>query len=102
MDAAISRNGVPIRLTEERWVHIVETHDEMAGRYDEVLSTVEAPDYIMQGYRDALVALKTIGRKKFIAVIYKEIGLKDGFVITAFLTGKIQIEKEVVLWEKKS
>jgi hypothetical protein len=89
MDAAISKNGVPIRLTEERWFHIVETHDEMAGRYDEVLSAIELPDYIIQGYGDALVALKLIGKK-------------DGFVIAAFLTNKIQIEKEVVLWEKKS
>jgi hypothetical protein len=102
MDAAISTNGVPIRLTEERWFHIVETHDEMAGLYDEVLSAVEAPDYIIRGYRDALAALKLIGKKKFIAVIYKEIGKKDGFVITAFLTSKIRIEREVVLWEKKS
>ena len=101
MDAAISRNGVPIRLTEERWFHIVETHDEMAGRYDEVLSAIEEPDYIIRGYRDALVALKTIG-KKYMAVIYKEIRKKDGFVITAFLTSKVRIEKEVVLWEKKS
>jgi len=102
MDAAISRNGVPIRLTEERWFHVVETHDEMAGRYDEVLSAIEMPDYIIQGYRDALVALKMIGKKKFMAVIYKEIGKKDGFVITAFLTSKVRIEKEVVLWQKKS
>ena len=102
MDAAISKNGVPIRLTEERWFHIVETHDEMAGRYDEVLSAIELPDYIIQGYGDALVALKLTGKKKFMAVIYKEIGKKDGFVITAFLTNKIRIEKEVVLWEKKS
>jgi len=102
MDVAISRNGVPIRLTEERWFHVVETHDEMAGRYDEVLSAIEVPDYIIQGYRDALVALKMIGKKKFMAVIYKEIGKKDGFVITAFLTSKVRIEKEVVLWQKKS
>ena len=102
MDVAISRNGVPIRLTEERWFHVVETHDEMAGRYDEVLSAIEMPDYIIQGYRDALVALKMIGKKKFMAVIYKEIGKKDGFVITAFLTSKVRIEKEVVLWQKKS
>jgi hypothetical protein len=101
MDSAISKNGVPIRLTEERWFHIVETHDEMAGRYDEVLSAIEDPDYIIQGYRDALVAMKMRGRKKFIAVIYKELGKRDGFVITAFLTSKVRIEREVVLWERK-
>lgn len=101
MDVAISKNGVPIRLTEERWFHIIETHDEMAGRYDEVLSAIEEPDCIIQGYRDALVALKAKRKKKFVAIIYKEISKKDGFVITAFLSSKIQIEREVVLWEKK-
>jgi hypothetical protein len=102
MDAAVSRNGVPIRLPEGRWFHIVENHDEMAGRYDEVLSAIEVPDYIVQGYRDALVALKTIGKKKFMAVIYRETSKKDGFVITAFLTSRVRIEKEVLLWAKKS
>jgi hypothetical protein len=34
---AISKNGVPIRLTEERWFHITEEHSEMAGYYFEIL-----------------------------------------------------------------
>jgi len=29
MDIAYSINGVPIRLTNERWYHIVENRDEM-------------------------------------------------------------------------
>lgn len=37
---AVSKNGVRIRLTEERWYHIVENHDELAGLSDEVLLTV--------------------------------------------------------------
>ena len=45
MDVAISKAGVPIRLTDERWYHIVENHDDLAGYYDEVLLTVEDPDY---------------------------------------------------------
>jgi hypothetical protein len=73
----------------------------MAGRYDEVLSAIEAPDYITQGYMRALVALKRIGAKKFMAVVYKETNRKDGFVITAFLTSRVRIDREVVLWEKK-
>jgi hypothetical protein len=31
MDVAYSVHGVPIRMTEARWFHIVNTHDEMAG-----------------------------------------------------------------------
>ena len=33
MEIVHSKNGVPIRLTEERWLHITEEHSEMAGYY---------------------------------------------------------------------
>jgi hypothetical protein len=31
MDIAISKTGVPVRLSDERWYHIVENHDDVAG-----------------------------------------------------------------------
>jgi len=31
MDVVKSKNDVPIRLPEERWIHITEEHSEMAG-----------------------------------------------------------------------
>lgn len=31
MDIAYSVDDVPIRLTAERWFHIVENHDDLAG-----------------------------------------------------------------------
>ncbi len=37
MNVVISKNRVPIRLTDERWVHITEEHSEMAGYYFEIL-----------------------------------------------------------------
>ncbi len=98
---AESKNGVPIRLTEERWVHIVENHDEMAGHIDDVLNTIEEPDYIIKGYGGALVALKKMKGRKYLAVIYKELSKKDGFVITAFFTKKIKIKKEEIIWQKQ-
>jgi hypothetical protein len=69
MDIAISKSGVPIRLTDERWCHIVENHDDLAGYYDEVLLTVENPDFVMRGYRGALVAVRSLGRRKYLVVI---------------------------------
>lgn len=101
MDIIESKNGVPIRLTAERWLHIIENHDDLAGYYDEVLNTIEEPDYIIKGYKDALMALKEVKKDKFLAVIYKEITKKDGFVITSYFTGKIKLEKEAILWQKK-
>ena len=35
-----SKNGVPIRLTEERWGHVGRRHPEMSDQKDRVLETV--------------------------------------------------------------
>jgi hypothetical protein len=88
MHTVFSVNGVPIRLTAERWLHIVEARDELAGRLDEVLATVEEPDWITRGYRGSLVGWKGYGRRRYLVVVYKELGRDDGFVITAFFTRK--------------
>jgi hypothetical protein len=64
MDIVLSKNGVSIRLTEERWFHITENHDDLAGHYDDVLYAIEDPDYIMEGYKKALIALKKIYQNK--------------------------------------
>ena len=74
MDIVVSKYSVPIRLTEERWFHIIENHDDLAGHYDNVLQTIEDPDTIIEGYKKALIALRRISRNKFLAVVYKEIG----------------------------
>ncbi len=97
---AISKNGIPIRLTEERWFHIVENHDELAGLSDEVLLTVEDPDFIVKGWIDELLAIRKINLKH-IVVVYKEVE-NDGFIITAFLTKKVdKILKRGIVWQKK-
>jgi hypothetical protein len=46
---ARSVNGVPVRLTDERWVHITEEHCELAGLRDDVLETVAHPERIVAG-----------------------------------------------------
>lgn len=101
MDIVYSKNNVPIRLNEERWVHIVENHDDVAGYYDEILNTLEEPDYIIKGYKEALIALKSFEGKLFLSVVYKEASENDGFVITAYFTSKIKLDKEEILWQKK-
>jgi hypothetical protein len=83
-----SVNGVPIRLTEERWLHIVEARDELADRSADVLDVVQSPDWVTKGYRASLVAWKGYGRRGYLAAIYKELGSDDGFIITAFFTKK--------------
>jgi hypothetical protein len=88
MDEARSINGVPVRLSGERWQHILDAHEELEGRREDVLEVVESPDWVTRGYRGSLVAWKGYGKRGFLAVIYKEVGDADGFVITAFFTRK--------------
>lgn len=100
MDIINSVNKVPIRLTDERWVHIVENHDDVAGYYDEILDIVENPDYVVKGYGAAQIALRHVDEGKFLAVVYKEIDRHDGFIITAYFTSKIMLEREVIIWQR--
>ncbi len=93
MDFAFSVEGVPIRLTSERWFHIVETHDDLAGYYDEVLETIEKPDVVLHGYRGSLIAARNYGYKRYLMVVYRQLSKNDGFIITAYFTSKIDRKK---------
>ncbi|MBI5026152.1 MAG: hypothetical protein HZC12_05365 [Nitrospirae bacterium] len=102
--SVVSRNGIDIRLTAERWSHIVESHDYMAGNQDLVFETIENPDCIVQGGKDELIAIrhykKTSISEKDMIVIYKETK-NEGFIITAFMTSKPEkIFKRGVSWKK--
>ncbi len=84
MEIARSVNGVPIRLTEERWWHIVNSRDYMASYRDDCLRTIELPDFVLRGYGGTMKAVKGYGRRRYLAVVYRELSESDGFVITAF------------------
>ena len=62
MDVVHSVNGVPIRMTDERWKHIMENHNDLAGHYENVLETVENPDLVLPGYGGTLIALRGLLR----------------------------------------
>jgi len=98
MEIIKSKNNVPIRLSDERWSHITEEHCEMAGlRYD-VLDTLENPEKILEGNQNAQLAVGQMSDGKYIVVIYRELN-GDGFVITAFLTRKMQyLNRRKQLW----
>lgn len=101
MNIVESKNGVPIRLTDERWVHITEEHSELAGYYYEVLETISAPTATYEGKADEFIAYKEIKPGKFLLVIYKEEGNKDGFIITSFLSRNIKrIKRRTQLWHR--
>jgi len=99
METARSKNEVPIRLPDERWLHITESHTELAGFYFDVLETIEDPDVVYEGESSELLAVKEAQPGKYLVVIYKEVSEDDGFVITAFLTRKEkQLERRSKIW----
>jgi hypothetical protein len=98
MDRVLSIEGVPIRLTEERWFHIVENHDEMAGHYDDALETVADPDLIIPGYGGSLIAVRNYGRRRYLFTVYRQLSQVDGFVITAYFGSKVNRKKAI--WKK--
>ncbi len=95
-----SVNNVTIRFNGERWFHIIENHEDLAGYSDEIADTVEFPDVIIEGYSRALIALRLMDADKYLCVVYKEIDADDGFVITAYFSSKIKLEKEKIIWRR--
>ena len=106
MDTIISVSNVPIRLTYQRWAHIIENHDYMVGCSDLVFESLAEPDMILHGWTDEQLAVrhydKTVITEKHVVVVYKEIDEGDGFVITAFMTSNIsKLLKRGVLWQRQ-
>jgi len=87
-----SHNQVPIRLTDERWEHIVLRHPEMDGQRERVLETLGKPDMIQEGDFGELLALRFFTQtpltSKFLVVVYKEVSSDDGFILTAYFMSR--------------
>ncbi|MCX6584575.1 MAG: hypothetical protein NT166_30760 [Candidatus Aminicenantes bacterium] len=98
METVYSVNGVPIRLTYERWYHIIENHDDLASHFYDVLETIEKPEFVIHGNEGTLKATKNFSKKKWLVAIYKEVSKKDGFIITAYFLDKKA--KGEVIWRR--
>jgi len=105
----VSVNGVPIRLTEERWGHILEYHDELAGLLDQILLTVAEPDMVFgspKDIRDNLVAIRIFaelakyGLAEQLAVHYKEVSKEDGFILTVFPISADRLRRRYRQWRR--
>ena len=98
MRSVRSKNNVPVRLTSERWAHIIEEHCELAGLREDVLETISEPLMIVKGNRGEKLAVKKVGNEKYLVAVYREMH-DDGFIITAFLTKRYQsLTKRKQLW----
>jgi hypothetical protein len=100
LGTANSVNGVPIRLTDERWEHILDSHAELASYRETILDAVENPDYILASRRGALAAVVVLGRKAFLHVFYVEKSRRDGFILSAYL--EEEMTKAKIVWRKEN
>lgn len=98
MDVVLSIDLVPIRLTAERWLHIVENHDDVAGYHEDVLAAVEDPELILPGHHGSRIAVRNDGRRRYLCVIYRQLSSDDGFIMTAYFTDSVDRKK--ALWKK--
>ena len=97
-ETILSKDTVPIRLTDERWTHITEEHAELAGYRRDVLEAVAAPEQILAGGASELLALRKQTDGKTLVVVYRE-NQPDGFIITAFLTRReTSLNRRKQLW----
>jgi hypothetical protein len=97
---AYSINGVPIRLIEERWLHIVENKPYMYSYDEALLLAIEKPMCILRGYNGSLIAILSLSRDNYLHVVYKEVAQDDGFVVTAYVSRKYN--RNLLLWPRKS
>ena len=98
-----SVNGVPIRLTQERWGHITSQHPEMADYQAAILDAVARPDRILDGNNGQLIAVQTISQEKWLLVVYRELEMQgavvDGFIVTAFFNQRLRyLEGKKQVW----
>jgi hypothetical protein len=104
VELARSINGVPVRLTDERWEHILTQHPEMDGQRERILEAIADPDLIQKGDYRALLSLRHYPRTplgaKYLTVAYREASADDGFVLTAYLTRRPSARRESV-WKRQ-
>lgn len=97
-----SKNGVPVRLTEERWKHIVLLHPNLVDKHIKVLSAVKNPEHILKGGAGELLAVSKLSIRVYLVVVYKEIK-HNGFIITAYDTTDVRwLFKKELIWSRDS
>jgi len=94
--------GLAIRLTDERLLHILE-HPEMIGMEAAIEETLSRPQQVVESFSDLRARLYyrfyfgTGVGDKFVCVVVKIAGEK-AFVLTAYLTDRIK--RGVQIWPK--
>jgi hypothetical protein len=90
---AISVNGVPIHLLAEGWSYT-------NACCDDVLATIQRPDYILRGPGRTQIAARTMTGGRYLQVRYRELSRGQGFVISASITSSLN--ELAIIWRARS
>lgn len=97
----VDQEGTEIRLTQERWSHILE-HAEMSDQLEKIRETVASPEIIVATLVDEQVHVyhrfyqATPVTSKWLLVTVKVLS-DDAFVLTAFFSTRQK--KGPVIWQ---
>lgn len=104
-----SMNNVPIRLTEERWLHIIEYHRELEPFQPEILlATVDpdelyfSPPQLKPNFAAVKVFIRLVkfGLAKNLVVHYREVSQSNGFILTALMMSDKRLKRRFKLWQR--
>jgi len=90
---ATSMNGVRIHLLAERWSHT-------NACCDDVLGTIESPDYVLRGRHNTQIAVRKMAGGRYLRVRYSELSSRQGFVISARIASSFG--EPAVIWRARS
>ena len=90
-----------IRLTDERWFHISESHPELKPYYDQVLRVIEDPDEVYYSENSSFYIFNA-KLKEFIAenlILYIKKTNGDAFVISGHPISNKRLFRSVGKWK---
>ncbi|MFH0975106.1 MAG: hypothetical protein V1874_04905 [Spirochaetota bacterium] len=96
--------GKEINLSPERWKHINNKHPETMHQEKIVNDTITDPDYIQEGSRGEKLSIKKfaktpVSENKYCIVVYKNISLDKGFILTVYFTRRPSFKRKII-WKK--
>ena len=101
LEALIDYQGRAVRLTAERWAHVLD-HPEMVGQRERLADTLAEPDVVIATVTDEAVLAyhrlyeTTPVTRKYLVVVVVKTAPGDAFILTAFFTSRLK--KGQIAW----
>ena len=88
-----------IRLTMERWNHIISAHPELADKQNVIESTLHRPEQEYRGPKGEIAAFKNLQNELNIVVYYRPVNNRDAFVLTAHIITSRRARRKFKKWK---